>query len=206
MTEPESLCRRIECIVVGASAGGVEALGILLPALPSTLRVPMFIVLHLPRDRRSLLAEIFAPRCALAVREAEDKEPIQPGTVYFAPPDYHLLLESSGSIALSADDPVHFSRPSIDVLFESAAEAYGERLLGIILTGANEDGAEGLEAVHRAGGMTVVQQPDDAQAPLMVMSALKRIPVDFVLSLERIAQLLRTLSGTGPTRAPSFER
>jgi two-component system chemotaxis response regulator CheB len=205
MTALESLWGRVECIVVGTSAGGVGALGILLPALPATLRASMFIVLHLPRERRSLLPEIFASRCALPVREAEDKEPIQRGTVYFAPPDYHLLLEKNGTIALSADDPVNYSRPSIDVLFESAAEAYGERLLGIILTGANEDGAAGLEAVRCAGGVTVVQQPDDAQSPLMVMSALKRIPADFVLPLERIAELLGTLAGA-PTGAPPSQR
>jgi len=127
-------------------------------------------------------------------READDKEPVEPGTIYFAPPDYHMLVEKNRQIALSADEPVHFSRPSIDVLFESAADVYGERLLGIILTGANEDGAAGLHAVHLAGGVTVVQQPDSARAPLMVVSALQRGPADFVLSLAEIAQLLGALT------------
>jgi two-component system chemotaxis response regulator CheB len=190
-----ALQRRVEAIVIGASAGGIEALSVLLPALPKTLRASVFVVLHLPRDRPSLLVEIFAPRCPLPIREAEDKEPAAPGTVYFAPPDYHLLLERDRRLALSTDDPVHFSRPSIDVLFESAAEVYGERLLGIILTGANEDGADGLQAVHRAGGLTVVQQPDTAHVPLMVMSALKRTQADFVLPLERISDLLGSLTG-----------
>jgi two-component system chemotaxis response regulator CheB len=191
---PETLRARIDCIVIGCSAGGVEALAELLPALPVTFRPSVFIVLHLPRERPSLLVEIFEKRCARPVREADDKEPIEPGTIYFAPPDYHMLVEKDGQIALSADEPVHFSRPSIDVLFESAADVYGERLLGIILTGGNEDGAVGLQAVHRAGGVTVVQQPDSAKVPLMVVSALQRGPADFVLSLPEIAQLLGALA------------
>jgi two-component system, chemotaxis family, protein-glutamate methylesterase/glutaminase len=185
---------RIEAVVIGASAGGVEALTELLPALPRTFRPSVFVVLHVPRARPSLLVEIFARRCALPVREAEDKAPVEPGTVYFAPPDYHLLLEKNRQIALSADEPVHFSRPSIDVLFESAADVYRERLLGIILTGANEDGAAGLHAIHQAGGITVAQQPDGAKVPVMVVSALQRNPADFVLPLPEIAQLLGGLS------------
>lgn len=195
MIPTESFAERIESVVIGASAGGIEALSVLLPALPAGLRASFFIVLHLPRERPSLLVEIFEHRCALRVREAEDKEPVAPGTVYFAPPDYHLLLEKSRQIALSADAPVHYSRPSIDVLFESAADAYGDHLLGVILTGANQDGASGLEAVHRAGGITVVQEPVSAHAPLMAMSALQRNPADFVLSLQQIAHLLGTLTG-----------
>lgn len=191
---PEELRTRIEGVVIGASAGGVEALAVLLPALPATFRPSLFIVLHLPRERPSLLVEIFARRCARPIREADDKEPVEPGTVYFAPPDYHMLLEKNRQIALSADEPVHFSRPSIDVLFESAADVYGEHLLGIILTGANEDGAAGLHAIHQAGGVTVVQRPDSAKVPHMIVSALQRGPADFVLSLPEIAQLLGTLA------------
>jgi two-component system, chemotaxis family, protein-glutamate methylesterase/glutaminase len=192
---PESLQGRIEAVVIGASAGGIEALTVILPKLPAALTAALFIVVHVPRERPSLLVEIFRNRCALPVREAEDKEPVEPGTVYFAPPDYHLLLEKDRQIALSTDEPVHYSRPSIDVLFESAADVYGERLLGIILTGANEDGAAGLHAVHRAGGVTAVQKPESAKVPLMVVSALQRSPADFVLSLEEIAELLMVLAG-----------
>ncbi|HWM71601.1 MAG TPA: chemotaxis protein CheB [Steroidobacteraceae bacterium] len=190
MIAPETLQGRIEAIVIGASAGGVEALSVILPLLPATFRPSLLIVLHLPRERPSLLVEIYEKRCALPIREADDKEPVEPGTVYFAPPDYHMLVEKNRQIALSTDEPVHFSRPSVDVLFESAADVYGDRLLGVILTGANEDGAAGLHAIHRAGGVTVVQQPDSAKAPLMVVSALQRNPADFVLSLPEIAQLL----------------
>jgi two-component system, chemotaxis family, protein-glutamate methylesterase/glutaminase len=190
MIRPETLRTRIEAVVIGASAGGVEALDELLPALPAHFHPSLFIVLHLPRERPSLLPEIFRRRCARPVREAEDKEPIEPGTIYFAPPDYHLLIETNRQLALSTDEPIHYSRPSIDVLFETAAEAYGEQLLGIILSGANEDGAAGLQAVREAGGVTVVQQPDSAKVPLMVVSALQRGPADFVLALPEIAALL----------------
>jgi two-component system chemotaxis response regulator CheB len=188
-----TLSGRVDAIVLGASAGGIEALLMLLPSLSASFRVPILIVLHLPRDRPSLLPQVFAQRCALAVCEAADKEPVRAGTVYFAPPDYHLLVEAGPCLALSADEPVKFSRPSIDVLFESAADVYGPRLLGIILTGANEDGAEGLAAVHAAGGFTIVQEPDNAQVKQMVVAALNRNPASHALSLEGIAAVLHTL-------------
>jgi len=183
----------IAAVVIGTSAGGVDALSVLLPALPAGLRAAVFVVIHLPRQRPSHLVEIFQPRCARPVREAQDKERVEPGTVYFAPPDYHLLLERGPTIALSVDDPVNFSRPSVDVLFESAADVYGSRLLGIILTGASQDGASGLQAIRRAGGKTIVQEPATAQVPVMAEAALKQGPVDFVLTLEEIAARLGTL-------------
>lgn len=184
---------RIDAVVIGASAGGIEALTVLLPALAAGLRPPVFVVVHLPRDRPSMLAEIFARKCAVPVREAEDKEPVRAGTVYFAPNNYHLLLDQGPQLSLSADAPVNLSRPSVDVLFESAADLYKTRLLGIILTGANDDGASGLAAVHDAGGVTVVQRPDTARAPMMVLSALKLRPADGVMTLDEIAAMLRTL-------------
>jgi two-component system, chemotaxis family, protein-glutamate methylesterase/glutaminase len=184
---------RIDAVVIGASAGGVEALMVLLPALAAGLLPPVFVVVHLPRDKPSVLAEIFARKCAVPVREAEDKEEVAAGTVYFAPNNYHLLVDQGPQLSLSADDPVHHSRPSVDVLFESAAEIYGNRLLGIILSGANEDGASGLAAIHDAGGITVVQSPQTARAPLMALSALKLRPADRVLPLNEIAEILRTL-------------
>jgi len=185
--------RSIEAVVIGASAGGVEGLSQILPALPSTLPVPVLIVLHLPREHRSLLSEIFAPKCALTVREAEDKEPVRSGCIYFAPPDYHLLLDEGPRLALSVDEPVHFSRPSIDVLFESAAELYGRGLLGVLLSGANRDGAEGLAAVRRAGGLTVVQHPDGGPESQMAQAALERGPVDYVLSVQQIGVFLGSI-------------
>jgi two-component system, chemotaxis family, protein-glutamate methylesterase/glutaminase len=182
-----------KAVVVGASAGGVDALSMLLPALPRALRPPVFLVLHVPRDRPSLLVEVLRTRCAVPVVEAEDKMPVEPGIVYVAPPYYHLLLEAGPSLALSVDDPVNFSRPSIDVLFESAADVFGSGLLGIILTGASRDGASGLRAVRAAGGTTVVQEPQDARVPFMTEAAIRESAVDFVLPLHGIAALLRTL-------------
>lgn len=183
-------------MVIGTSAGGIEALSTLLPALPAESPVTLFVVVHLPRDRPSLLADIFAAKCALPVREAEDKEPVDKGTVYFAPNNYHVLLDPGPQLALSVDDLVHHSRPSIDVLFESAADVYRSRLVGIILTGANEDGARGLAAVRQAGGITVVQEPKTAQSPQMAMAAMKLHQPDYVLTLNEIAGMLATL-GTG---------
>jgi two-component system chemotaxis response regulator CheB len=179
----------------------VDALAVLLPALPASMAASVFVVLHVPRERPSLLVEIFATRCPVTVREATDKDPVCPATVYFAPPDYHLLLEDGPSVALSIDEPVHFSRPSIDVLFESAADVYRERLLGIILTGGSEDGAAGLEKVIANGGIGVVQQPAGAFEPRMIRAALQRCQPQFVLSLEEIASLLRTLAGGGENAA-----
>jgi len=187
-----SLRGAVDAVVIGASAGGVEALSVLLPALPAGTPAAVFIVIHLPRDRDSLLAGIFAQKCALNVREAQDKEPAEPGTVYFAPNNYHLLVDQGPQLALSVDDLVHHCRPSI-VLFESAAEVYRERLLGVILTGANEDGAQGLATVHDLGGITVAQDPATAQAPQMVMAAIKLRPPDHVLPLGDIATLLATI-------------
>jgi two-component system, chemotaxis family, protein-glutamate methylesterase/glutaminase len=184
--------RDIDAVAIGASAGGVEVLSVLLSALPADCRASFFIVVHIPRERPSLLANVFGARCVLPVREAEDKEPVQPGTVYFAPPDYHLLVDRGPVLALSSDEPVHFSRPSIDVLFDSAADIYGERLLGLILTGANQDGAEGLAAVGRAGGRTVVQEPAGAAVSFLPEAALQAGPVDFVLSLTQLQELFAT--------------
>lgn len=185
--------QRISAVVIGGSAGCVDALSFLLPQLPRGLGAAVLAVVHLPRERPSLLVEIFRGRCPLPVHEALDKEPIEPGRVYFAPPDYHLLVDQGPRLALSIDEPVHFSRPSIDVLFESASDAYGQQLLGILLTGGNADGAQGLQAVRRNGGVTVVQDPDDAQVRYMPAAALKLEPADFVLTLDGIGKLLGTL-------------
>jgi two-component system chemotaxis response regulator CheB len=183
--------------VIGTSAGGVDALSVLLPALRAEVQPAVFVVIHLPRERPSLLVDLFGARCAVPVREAQDKEPVAPGTVYFAPPDYHLLVDEGPRIALSADELVNFSRPSVDVLFESAADVYGSRLLGVVLTGASHDGASGLAAVHRAGGRTVVQRPATAHMPVMVEAALERTPSATVLSLPEIADLLASLPWRG---------
>lgn len=189
-----SLSDRVSAVAIGTSAGGIDALGQILPALPSSLRVPVFIVLHLPPERPSLLVDIFGPKCAIPVREAEDKERVEDGVVYFAPPDYHLLIDEGPQLALSADEPVVFSRPSVDVLFESAVEVYGSRLLAVLLTGASGDGAAGLRTVKDAGGLTMVQTPAEAQVPTMVEAALARMMPDWQLTLPDIASTLRGLN------------
>ena len=163
----------LEAIVLGTSAGGIETLEILLGLLPATLRVPLIIVMHLPPERPSLVPKLLGQRCGLPVREPDDKEPVRHG-VFIAPPGYHLLIEEDSSFSLSVDEPIRFSRPSIDLLFETAAEVYGAGLLCCVLTGANEDGAVGAERVHALGGCVVVQDPDEALWPQMPLAAIAR--------------------------------
>lgn len=179
-----------DVIVIGASAGAVEALNKLLPSLAPGFRMPIIIVVHLPPDRRSAMADLFRAKCALDVREAEDKEAIVAGTIYFAPPDYHLLVEADRNFSLSCDAPVLFSRPSIDVLFESAADAFGPRVIGIVLTGANGDGARGLKAIIEAGGHGIVQTPSSAFASAMPEAALGMSPSAKSMTLEAIGLYL----------------
>ncbi len=143
-----------------------------------------------------MLSELFANRCAMAVKEAEDKEMIRPGIIYFAPPGYHLLVEPGLSVALSNDEPVLYSRPSIDVLFESAADAYGDGLTGVILTGANSDGARGLAAVVAAGGKALVQDPETAEGTAMPLAALRESPTACAMTLEQIAATLKLKSSS----------
>jgi len=183
----------VELVVIGASAGGVSALRQLVAALPAGFTPPVVIVLHLPRDRPSLLANVLASACALPVEEARDKQALLPGHVYVAPPDYHLLVEDRHGLALSVDAPVLFSRPSIDVLFESAADAFGPAALGIVLTGASADGSHGLAAIRAARGRAWVQDPDEADAPLMPASAIAHAGADEILTLDQISHRLAEL-------------
>jgi two-component system chemotaxis response regulator CheB len=193
MKREPRLQRKVGAIAIGASAGGIEALTALLPALSDALPLPVFIVQHLSRERPSLLVGVFESCCRLSVCEATDNAPVEPGTVYFAPPDYHLLIDTGPRIALSVDPPVHYSRPSIDVLFESAIDQYGSLLLAILLTGANQDGAAGIRAVRDGGGITVVQDPASAQVPTMPAAALASCDPDLVLDLAGIAAVLAAL-------------
>jgi two-component system, chemotaxis family, protein-glutamate methylesterase/glutaminase len=180
-----------EAVVIGASAGALEALSVILPCLQADYGLPVLVVVHVPPDKRSILADLFQAKCRIKVEEAEDKEPICAGTVYFAPPDYHLLVEPDKTLSLSNDEPVLYSRPSIDVLFESAADAYGPGLIAIVLTGANKDGAKGLKAVAEAGGTVVVQNPEGAYASAMPEAAIAECPGAQVLSLKEIAVFLQ---------------
>ncbi|OGB00320.1 MAG: chemotaxis protein CheB [Burkholderiales bacterium RIFCSPHIGHO2_12_FULL_61_11] len=185
--------QRIEAVMIGASAGGVTALLTLLTGLPASFHLPMVAVLHLPDDRDSLLTEIFQHRLPIAVREAADKESIAPATLYFAPPGYHLSVEMDRTFSLSCEAPVHYSRPSIDVLMASAADAYGASLAGILLTGANFDGAAGLAKIRQQGGLTVVQDPAEAEVATMPEAAIRKLRPNLILTLDGIRSLLLKL-------------
>lgn len=185
---------RYDLIAIGASWGGLRAIECLLTGLPSEFSTPIVIAQHRAAASGSgALARMLSLRSGLDVREAGDKEPIARGHVYLAPPDYHLLVEPDG-FALSTDEHVQFSRPSIDVLFDSAADTYGDRLIGVILTGANEDGAYGLLRVKRRSGVTIVQHPDTAEKCTMPAAAIATGAADHVVALERIAPLLTDLA------------
>ena len=181
------------CVVIGGSAGAVQALLKILPGLPADYPLAVLIVVHVPPGRDNALVPLLASRCAMMVKEAEDKEPIQAGVVYFAPADYHLLVEADRTLALSSDEPVNMSRPAIDVLFESAADAFGAELTAVVLTGANHDGARGLEAVSAAGGAAMVEEPESAYAAAMPLAALKSCPNARPMDLEAVASYLMQL-------------
>ena len=182
--------RPIEAVVIGASAGGFEALLAILKGLPATYPMPLVVVLHLPDNHESKLAELFGYRLSLQVREARDKESLAPGVLYFAPSGYHLSIENDYSFSLSCEDRVSYARPSIDVLFASAADAYGKSLAGILLTGANYDGAAGLSGMQVAGALTIVQDPATAEVATMPEAAIRRMKPDLILPLAEIHSLL----------------
>ena len=190
--------RPIEAVVIGASAGGFDALRAVLTGLPGTYALPIAVVLHLPDHHDSRLAELFDARLALHAVEARDKEPLEPGTVYFAPSGHHLSIETDRSFSLSGEERVSYARPSIDVLMLSAADAYGPALAGVLLTGANYDGAAGLAGIRLAGGLTVVQDPGSAEVPTMPDAALRRMTPDLILPLSQIHALLTKLGAHAP--------
>jgi two-component system, chemotaxis family, protein-glutamate methylesterase/glutaminase len=179
-------------VVIGTSTGGLAAMQVLLPGLAEGLGCALVVAQHRGKDPGSRLCDFLQKSSRLPVGEPEDKEPIRPGRVYLAPRDYHLLIEE-GSFALSTEAPVYFARPSIDVLFESAADAYGERVVGVVLTGANGDGARGLARIKAAGGLALVQEPATAQAREMPEAAIAATRVDHVLPLREVARFLNDL-------------
>jgi two-component system chemotaxis response regulator CheB len=181
--------RPLRAIVVGGSAGGHEALTVLLSELPRPLLVPVLVVLHIAAGSRTQWPIVFRSSSA-PVLEAEDKDVAEPGRVYVAPPDYHLLVDESARLSLAADERVHFARPSIDVLFESAAWSFGAGVLGVVLSGANDDGAAGLAAIGQRGGGCWVQAPDTALATAMPRAAIEAVPDALVLSLREMADAL----------------
>lgn len=182
-----------DLIVIGASWGGLNAVTEIVAALPEGFDCAVVVAQHRRTDTSAGgLASLLALRARMPVADVDDKSPIEPGCVYLAPPDYHLLVEP-GYFSLSVDERVHHARPSIDVLFESAADAYGERVIGVILTGANEDGAAGLARIKARGGVAVVQDPRSAERHEMPAAALAATDVDAVLPLVEIGPFLHGL-------------
>lgn len=179
-----------QAVVAGVSAGGLEALKTLLSAIAADFTLALVIVQHLHPQQSGFLVEHLDKSCRLPVKEAEEKEAVNGGVVYLAPANYHLLIEKDKTFSLSTDEKVNYSRPSIDVLFETAAEAYGAGLIGVILTGASRDGAAGLRRIKEHAGLTVVQDPRTAEFPAMPLAALEESQVDHVLNIGRIGLLL----------------
>jgi len=179
-----------QVIVMGGSAGSSTALTELLPVFPVDYPLPIVVVQHLHPLQGGYFTERFSHRCALKIKEADEKEPIKAGHIYFAPPNYHLLIEDDHTFSLSVDERINYARPAIDVLFESAADAYAPWLIGVILTGANNDGARGLRLIKQKGGLTIVQDPKTAESAYMPRAALEATIVDYVLPLHEIGRLL----------------
>lgn len=183
-----------KAIVIGTSAGGLFAISTLLEKLPQNYSAPIIIVQHRSKEPTSLLEEILQSKCNIKIKQADEKEKIEKGIVYIAPPDYHLLIENDFTFSLSADEPVNFSRPSIDVLFESAASVYKDKLVGIILTGTNNDGALGIKAIAENNGLVIVQNPKEAQFPAMPLASIHTQKVNHIFTLSEIQIFLLRLN------------
>ena len=179
-----------EAIVIGVSSGGMNALKIICSALPIDFNIPVIIVQHLSAHSDSYWINLLNEKSHLNVKEADEKEKIEKGTIYIAPPNYHLLIEKDKTFSLTIDERVNFARPSIDVLFESAAEAYRNTLIGIVLTGSNSDGTKGIKRIKDCGGLAIIQDPKTADSEYMPKSAIAAIVPDYILQLEDIVALL----------------
>ena len=188
-----------ELVVIGTSWGGLHALRRVLGGLPAKFDVPVVVVQHRHRDSDHLLVSLLQDHTALTVNEIEDKTELAPGGVYVAPAEYHVLVEA-GHLALSTEEPVRYSRPSIDVTFESAADSYGARTIGVIMTGANDDGARGLRRIADRGGAAIVQDPSTAESAVMPAAALKLVPEAKVATIEQIGGIVAKLVARSRTR------
>lgn len=182
--------RRYEAIVIGVSSGGMNAMKIMFSLLPKDFNIPIIIVQHIGANSDSLWIKILNDKSNLIIKEADEKEKIEKGKVYIAPPNYHLLIEMDKTFSLTVDNRVNFARPSIDVLFESAAEAYSTKLIGIVLTGSNNDGTNGLKRIKECGGLAIVQDPETAESSYMPASAIAATKTDYILPLEELIKLL----------------
>lgn len=182
-----------EAIVIGVSAGGLEALRIILPSLPKNFHLPIIVVQHMHPYSANFLVNYLDEKCQLTVKEVDEKEYIKAGKIYIAPPNYHIMVEEDRSFSLSITEPINHARPSIDVLFETAADAYGSKLIGIILTGGNSDGSQGLKKIKEKGGLTIVQDPETAEVDFMPRAAIATTKVDHVLPLKEIGPFLMSI-------------
>lgn len=187
---------KYKAVVIGTSAGGLYALTAILEKLPVDCPLPVIVVQHRSKDQKVLLEEVLQSKCKIRIKQADEKEKIEPGFVYIAPPDYHLLVEAAKAFSLSSDEAVHFSRPSIDVLFETAAMVFKDTLVGIILTGTNSDGAAGIVAVNKYNGLTIAQKPGDAQFPFMPEAAIKTNKIKHIWTLSEIQDFLLKITHT----------
>jgi two-component system, chemotaxis family, protein-glutamate methylesterase/glutaminase len=185
---------KYEAMVIGVSAGGVDALNKILPQLPSSLSIPVFVVMHIGKFSIAHFVRQLNTISKVKVLEANSGEKILAGQVYFAPPNYHLLVECNKTLSLCLDDLINFSRPSIDILFESAADIYREKLIGVLLTGANNDGAIGMKRIKEYRGLTIVQDPTDAFIGEMPRSAMALSPIDLIYSLEEIGNFFHRIN------------
>ncbi|CUU48197.1 chemotaxis protein CheB [Clostridium beijerinckii] len=192
---------KYRAIVIGASAGGMDAIKEILLALPINFAAPVIIVQHLNSHSNGYIIKYLKKLCKINVKEADEKEGILPGNVYIAPPNYHLLVEKDETLSLTVDNKENYSRPSVDVLFESAAEVYRYELIGIILTGANRDGSNGLRRIKELGGVTIVQDPDTAEVYFMPKSAINTTEVDYILTLDKInAKIIELVGESNETK------
>lgn len=187
--------KEYRAVVIGVSSGGMNALKCIFQDLPKELPIPIIVVQHLNPHSDNYITKYLDDICALKVKEAEEKEKLNPSTIYFAPPNYHLLIEKDETLSLSVDEKVNYARPSIDVLFDSASDAFGSYLIGIILTGANNDGSVGLKHIKEQGGLTIVQNPNTAEVGSMPQAAINKVKVDYILNLNDITKKLIDLIG-----------
>ena len=181
---------KYEAIVIGVSSGGMNAMKVMFSLLPKEFNTPIIIVQHISSQSENLWIRLLNEKSNLFIKEADEKESIEHGKVYIAPPNYHLLIERDKTFSLTIDERVNYARPSIDVLFESAAEAYKNKLIGVILTGSNNDGTNGLKRIKEYGGLTIVQDPATAESSYMPASAIAVVQMDYILTLENIIKLL----------------
>jgi len=182
-----------EAIVIGVSSGGMTALKFIFSTLPAGFSIPIIIVQHVSPRSDNEWIKLLNEKSNLTIKEADEKEKIKPGNVYIAPSNYHLLVEKDKTFSLTIDERVNYARPSIDVLFETAAEAYKNKLIGVILTGSNNDGAIGIKRIKECGGLVIIQDPETAESSYMPASAIATIEPDYILSLEKIIELIKKM-------------